>query len=101
AIQAAREAAYRNQSMNNLKQTSLAIQNHLDAKGTFPAAGGGQGSQLSWRVQILPFIEQNALYSQFHLDEPWDSAHNRALLDKMPDVFKNPGGDLPAGKTSY
>jgi hypothetical protein len=102
AVQAAREAAYRNVAINNLKQISIALQNYLDTKGTFPAAAGGPGSQLSWRVQILPFVEEGPqLYSQFHLDEPWDSAHNRALLDKMPDVFKNPGRDLPAGKTSY
>ena len=101
AVQAAREAAYRQVSINNLHQMSHALQNHLDAKGTFPAAGGGPGSQLSWRVQILPFIEEGTLYSQFHLDEPWDSEHNRALLDKMPEVFKSPGRDLPAGKTSY
>ncbi len=39
-------------------------------------------------MSVLPFIEQERLYRQFHLDEPWDSAHNRKLIDKMPDLFR-------------
>ena len=46
---------------------------------------------LSWRVDILPFIEQDTLYKEFHLDEPWDSEHNKKLLAKMPKVFRAPG----------
>src|SRR5947209_11024222 len=42
---------------------------------------------LSWRVAILPYIEEQALYQQFHLDEPWDSAHNKTLLAKMPKLY--------------
>ena len=45
---------------------------------------------LSWRVALLPFIEENALYQQFHLDEPWDSPRNRALLDRMPKIYADP-----------
>jgi uncharacterized protein DUF1559 len=48
-----------------------------------------------WRVAILPYIEQDALYKEFHLDEPWDSAHNLALLPKMPATYA-----LPAHKRS-
>ena len=44
---------------------------------------------LSWRVHLLPFLEENELYEQFKLDEPWDSPHNIKLLDQMPaDVQK-------------
>ena len=59
---------------------------------------------LSWRVLILPFIEQQALYDQFHLDEAWDSPHNRTLISKMPVVFQCPAEKdaLAAdGKTRY
>ncbi len=45
---------------------------------------------LSWRVMILPFIEQQALYVQFHLDEPWDSEHNKKLLVMMPRTYASP-----------
>ncbi len=42
---------------------------------------------LSWRVFILPYIDQQDLYKQFHLDEPWDSEHNKKLLAKMPKTY--------------
>jgi hypothetical protein len=42
---------------------------------------------LSWRVLLLPYIEQSDLYEQFHLDEPWDSPHNVQFLPRMPKVF--------------
>src|SRR5262245_32263376 len=45
---------------------------------------------LSWRVLILPYVEQGELYKQFKLDEPWDSPHNLELLPKMPDVYAAP-----------
>ena len=56
---------------------------------------------MSWRVKILPYIDEAALYNEFHLDEPWDSDHNKPLLDKMPAVYKDPRlGDL-GNKTVY
>src|SRR5262249_29159759 len=42
---------------------------------------------LSWRVAILPYIGQRALYQRFRLNEPWDSKHNKKLLAQMPKVF--------------
>src|SRR5258707_9716343 len=65
AVQAAREAARRNQSLNNLRQISIALQNYHDTRKTFPAHAiySADGKPLlSWRVQILPFIEENPLY---------------------------------------
>ncbi len=53
---------------------------------------------LSWRVHLLPYLGLNSLYSQFHLDEPWDSPNNLPLLDQMPNAFRSPG-DL-AGSTT-
>ena len=103
AVQAAREAARRSMSTNNTKQISLGMLNHSEARGALPAAGNAdvEGSQLSWRVHILPYLEQQALYEQFHLDEPWDSEHNRALIAQMPAVFKDPNDRLAPGKTAY
>src|SRR5260370_17458575 len=42
---------------------------------------------LSWRVLILPFIEEDNLYRQFKLDEPWDSPNNIKLLPRMPKIY--------------
>jgi hypothetical protein len=56
---------------------------------------GKNGKPLhSWRVLILPFIEQNNLYKQFRLDEPWDSSHNLKLLPKMPATYAPPPGKM-------
>ncbi len=99
AVQAAREAARRNQSSNNLKQIILALLNYEDAKHHFPARANFDAAGkplLSWRVHILPFLEEEELYKQFHLDEPWDSDHNKKLIDKMPAVYQHPGFDSPS-----
>lgn len=102
AVQAAREAARRTQSMNNLKQIGVAMQNFHDVFKRFPASTYDKDGKplLSWRVHILPFVEAQALYQQFHLDEPWDSEHNKPLVAQMPAVFRNPNFDNPE-KTVY
>jgi hypothetical protein len=101
-----RKAAQRQVSVNNLKQIGLAFHNYLSAMGTFPAAAitSKDGKKLlSWRVAILPYIEHEALYKEFHLDEPWDSEHNKKLIPRMPKIYGNPGNPkLTAdGKTTY
>ena len=104
AVQAAREAARRSQSTNNLKQIGLAMHNYHDTYRSLPARAtfDKEGKPLlSWRVHVLPFIEQNNLYKQFHLDEPWDSPHNRQLIPKMPLVYRNPSNPAPPGTSDY
>jgi serine/threonine-protein kinase len=91
-------------TMNNIKQLALAMHNYHSTFDHFPAAGSSDSYHkplLSWRVHVLPFIEQDALYRQFKLNEPWDSPHNRPLIEKMPDVFRSPGSKAEAGKTNY
>jgi hypothetical protein len=101
-----REAAERTRSSNNLKQIGLAMHNYLDANGRFPAVanfGKDDKPLLSWRVHLLPYLDQDALYKEFHLDEPWDSDHNKKLIAKMPDVFRSTADGKLAkdGKTTY
>jgi RNA polymerase sigma factor (sigma-70 family) len=84
----------RQQSVENLKLIALGMHNHHEVYGFFPAAAiySKDGKPLlSWRVALLPFFEEDNLYRQFHLDEPWDSAHNKKLLARMPKVFSVPG----------
>ncbi|HBI44142.1 MAG TPA: hypothetical protein DDY78_15010, partial [Planctomycetales bacterium] len=73
------EASERTKSSNNMTQLGLAAFNYLDKYGAFPPAytADKDGKRLlSWRVHVLPFLEQDKLYKEFHLDEPWDSDHN-------------------------
>jgi RNA polymerase sigma factor (sigma-70 family) len=95
-----RTAAKRARSSNYLKQLAIVMQTYSDANGRFPAAAvfDKDGKPLlSWRVLMLPYLEQEALYKEFHLDEAWDSDHNKKLLEKMPPLFA--GGDEQALKS--
>lgn len=110
AVQKVREAATRAQSVNNLKQMALAMQNYDAMYNSFPSAGIGDPQQpqdqrkplLSWRVAILPFIQEQQLYQQFKLDEPWDGPNNIKLLAKMPTIYQLPGdATTPSDHTHY
>lgn len=92
-------------STNNLKQIGLAMHNYHDATGSFPPAVviGPDGKPWhSWRVLILPYLEQVSLYNQYDFSQPWDSPKNQAVLDKIPDVYRDPLQAQAAGPyTNY
>ena len=80
----------RARTINNLKFMGWAMHVFTARNGgRLPAAAIRKGDKalLSWRVAILPFLEEHALYERFHLDEAWDSSHNEALLKEMPRVY--------------
>ena len=64
AVQAARESARRTQCSNNLRQIGLATQNFNDVRGFLPPSRIWD-HWATWAVQILPFMEQQNLYSQW------------------------------------
>jgi prepilin-type N-terminal cleavage/methylation domain-containing protein len=90
AVQAAREAARRTQCQSNLRQLALGILNYESSKKTLPAGGITEGeccgtqSGAGWSIFVLPFVEQQALYSKYDFDEP-----NEALLDTDKDGLAN------------
>lgn len=103
-VQKVRMAAGRAKSSNNLKQMALAMHNYHDVYGTLPAAAicdKNEKPLLSWRVAILPFIEQAQLYQKFRLDEPWDSEHNKKLIAQMPNIYAVPGANAPGEATTH
>lgn len=106
-VRQAQEEARRNHCSNNLKRIGLAMHDYHAARGHFPAAysiGKDGKPLLSWRVQILPYLDQQGLYDQFRHDEPWDSPHNKALIPRMPDFYACPNEDrttIAEGKTTY
>jgi hypothetical protein len=74
---------------------ALALRNYQEAHGRLPPAVvyGADGEPLySWRVLVLPYIEEDTLYQEFRLDEPWDSPHNLQLLSRMPSSYAPPPG---------
>jgi len=81
---------HRNDSANNLKLIGLAFHNFHDSYGRMPdsAIRDNKGKALlSWRVALLPFLEEDNLFKEFRLDEPWDSKHNKTLLSRLPKVY--------------
>jgi hypothetical protein len=108
AVGAAHESADQVSKANKFKQIALAMFLYMDQHKTYPPAAirDKDGKPLlSWRVAMLPYLEGGDLYKQFHLDEAWDSPHNRALIAKMPDIFADPDGSLRQltgeGKTTF
>jgi prepilin-type processing-associated H-X9-DG protein len=107
AVQAAREAARRTQCSNNLKQIALAFHNYHDTYQTFPPAyipdENGQPKH-SWRVLILPFLEQSPIYEQYNFDEPWNSPNNMAVTSQHIPVYSCPSSSAASGlslETNY
>ncbi|GAA4447474.1 DUF1559 domain-containing protein [Novipirellula rosea] len=101
-VKQAQQDAHRQQTMNNFKRLALAMHNFHAKQGFLPGkyTVDAKGRPLlSWRVALLPYLEQAPLYAKFKLDEPWDSEHNRPLAEQMPEVFSIAGDDLPAGKS--
>ena len=104
AAHAAQTAARRSQSVGNLKQIGLALHNYHSTNNHFPpgAIRDKNGKPLlSWRVELLPYLEQAALYQEFQLDEPWDSPHNKPLMERMPAVYAVPRSRSGPGETFY
>jgi prepilin-type processing-associated H-X9-DG protein len=95
-----RTRALREAAEGNLRQIGMALHNYHDAMMGFPTAIPDKTGKpgLSWRVAILPYLEQDNLFKMFKLDEPWDSPHNKPLLHKMPKFYAPPGTD-PTGWT--
>ena len=104
-IGASPEASRRLHCIHNLRTIGVALHNYHDQNGCFPPpyVADAKGKPLySWRVLLLPYMEQTPLYEQWHLDEPWDSLHNRPLAEQHLEVFRCPSvksGSQPM--TSY
>jgi len=107
AVSAAREAARRMQCCSHNKGIGLAFHIYHDKYQSLPPAytTDEDGKPLhSWRVLILPFLEQQRLYDQIRLDEPWDSEYNKQFHDQMPSYYICPSakpGGKEKGLTSY
>jgi hypothetical protein len=97
-------AADRMQSVNNLKVLGLAMWSYYEGPGKLPPAAVRDKDNkplLSWRVLLLPHLGERDLFKQFKLDEAWDSAHNKNLLERMPKVYAPVGVKTKEPHTTY
>src|SRR5262245_3422597 len=96
----------RQRSAKNLQELMNAMWNYHEINEHLPPAAiydkDGK-SLLSWRVLLLPYLDQDDLFKQFRLDEPWDSKHNKPLLARMPRAYAPPmpGKAKEANSTFY
>jgi prepilin-type N-terminal cleavage/methylation domain-containing protein/prepilin-type processing-associated H-X9-DG protein len=102
AVQKVREAANRTACSNNLKQIGLALHNHHDARETLPPGGmqtgqNGTPCYSNWAIEILPYVEQAALYGQYNQLALNNTAGNRAVGQQRVKVYECPSDPL-AGK---
>jgi prepilin-type N-terminal cleavage/methylation domain-containing protein len=103
AVQKVREAAARSKCQNNLKQIGVALHNHHDAIGTLPPGGMYFGvcctppTWTNWAIEILPFMEQGALYQQYRQNELNTSTANNLVGQQRVKVYECPADTL-AGK---
>ena len=84
----------RKESMSRMKQVMLSLHSFHDATvDKFPRDITGPDGKplLSWRVAVLPHLEQELLFGMFKLDEPWDGPTNKPLLKHVPRVYRSPG----------
>lgn len=106
AVQAGREAARRTQCANNLKQMGLALHHFHEQHGGFPPSAtlDAEGNPpRSWRVEILPQLEERELRGAYRDGQPWDGPDNQALVSRMPRVYRCPSNATPttSGETDY
>jgi prepilin-type processing-associated H-X9-DG protein len=101
-----REGARRANCINNMRNIVLALLQYHDSQGTFPPAyiADANGRPMhSWRVLILPYLDQKVLYRTYRFDEPWDGPNNRKLHDTVMKIYSCPSHDekQPKTNTSY
>lgn len=97
-------ASVRQKAIDNMKQIMLALVTYADVNGHYPPpvlTGPDGKTSYSWRVAILPYLEQTSLYERYKFDEPWDSDSNQQVLEQMPAVLRDPTADPKSKDTSY
>jgi prepilin-type processing-associated H-X9-DG protein len=104
AVSYSRSAALRNSCTCHLKQLGLALLNYESTYNCFPPAyiADADGKPMhSWRVLILPYLEEHAVYKKYDFNEPWNGPHNRQLADEINAIFRCPEASGSASETSY
>ena len=90
--------------MSNLQRIALALNAYANDHGTYPTPTvmDAAGKPLySWRVLLLPYLDEASLYSRFKLDEPWNSAHNAQLVPMCPALYISPASSGNVSQANY
>lgn len=93
------ETNRRHECQYHLKHIGIALHNYHDRYGSFPPAyiADEKGRPMhSWRVLLLPFLEEGDLYKQYDFSEPWDGPNNSKLAAQIPRVYRCPSDSRSA-----
>jgi prepilin-type processing-associated H-X9-DG protein len=106
AVAAARVESRRASSAVHLQQIAQAMMAYKNQYGVFPPAyvADAAGKPMhSWRVLLLPFLNEGGLHRQYDYSQPWDSPQNMLLASRIPEVYVGPGDPSAAAgyETSY
>jgi len=89
---------------NNLRQLSLAMihyeSQHMHFLPSYVADENGKPMH-SWRVLLLPYLEQQELYDRYDMDEPWDGPNNSKLHDEVVELYRCPNSSNEKNCTDY
>ena len=105
-IERARIAASEVDNMNRFRQAALAVHNYHDAYGRMPfniVDDQFESGDLSWRVRVLPYIEEMSLFEEIDKKSAWDNLANKPFSVRMPVIFgsdSNSTSDICWVKTS-
>jgi len=98
------EAGRQTQCLNIMRQIAFATLNYESDNGHFPPAyiADENGKPMhSWRVLLLPYLEQQALYDSYRMDEPWDDPNNSKLHDEIVSLYRCPSSSSDENCTDY
>lgn len=90
-----RMTASRDQSISirNLQKIADALNAYAADHGNYPPVAITDNSGkplLSWRVLLLPYLDEEELYNKIDLTVPWDDPINATIFPRMPTVFRHP-----------
>ena len=103
AVQQMRAAAQRTVAAGNGRQLGLAIQDYYETHGKFPSASGAEGGSemQSWRVRILPYIMQDAVYQEYDMGQSYDHSSNSIVKGLYIPTFQSPRGESTLDDTTH
>jgi len=84
----------------NLKAIGVALHAYHHSNGHFPAAYSSSQPPHSWRVALLPWIDEQTLFERYIVAEAWNEGTNSQLLSMRPAVYACPEVSGPS-QTSY
>lgn len=93
SVDSARAATQHAIFQGRMKSVVVALHNYLDNYGTMPPVGSSSSTApiCSWRVSVMPFIEDQALFAAYRQDLPWNHPANNALCrNQVYDFFSHP-----------